>query len=196
MGRSIFINLEEEIFKGNVLDVGFENYGIVYDLCKNSDENISIEYVEGTGGGKNLKQEFYDNCVVLFSLKDIFTKRAKKKFIKNISNFIKDDGIVHIWDIDKKYKSIFNSKIKIALPGKKIKELTIKDYNLFSDNSCQVISKIIADYFNIIDLKCSDNIYYIKAKKKGSKRDESAINSSKFKVHSQQSGSSIFKSFY
>ena len=34
MKKEVFINLEKEIFKGNILDIGFSNHGIIYNISK------------------------------------------------------------------------------------------------------------------------------------------------------------------
>jgi hypothetical protein len=166
--------MEKEVFNGHVIDVGFENHGIIYDLCKKTDDNLSIDYVEGKGEKKRIQENFYDSCVIFFSVKDIYTTLGKKKFFKDIFRYLKKDGYLYLWDIDKGYNRIFDRNIKIVLSDNKIKKMAIKDYKIFTDNSAVTIARILEEYFEIIDLKCSDNIYYIKAKKisdsKGSKK--------------------------
>lgn len=166
MANDIFINMEREVFMGNVLDVGFDNYGIVYNVCKEYDYDINIEYLNGCDEKKYIENNYYDSCVIMFSLKNILFKANKKKIIKEIYSYLKDDGYIYIWDVDKGYKNTVNTKVKIAIPEQKIKEITIKDYNVFQDNSKESIVKLLKPYFDIIDLKCSNNIYYIKARKK------------------------------
>lgn len=166
MGKEIIINMEKEIFGGNVLDVGFENYGIIYGLCKKNDNALNIEYIEGSEERNFIEKNYYDSCVVFFSVKDIYTKLGKKKFLKEICKYLREDGYLHLWDINKGYSKIFNGDIKVILPDNKVKRISIKDYRVFTDNSAGTLAIIIQEYFQIIDLKCSDNIYYIRARKK------------------------------
>lgn len=164
--ESIFINLEREIFNGNVLDVGFNNYGIVYDVCKKNDEKMEIEYVAGREEKKFIGKNCYDSCVAFFTLKDLPLDSDKKKFFKDMYDFMKNDAIIYLWDIDKSVFRTFNGRFKIALPDTKVKEIQIKDLNILSDNSCDKICEMMKNYFKIVDVKRSNNIYYIKAQKK------------------------------
>lgn len=163
--KEIFINMQHEIFKGNVLDIGTDNYGVIYNLYKQYNDETSVEYVHGKEESKDIKKGNYDNCVMLFSLNNIWFKFNKRNFIKDISEYLKQDGILHIWDINKGYFKYFNAKIKILLPGRKIKEIDIRDLNFFKDISKESTINIIKEYFEVIDLRASDNIYYIRAKK-------------------------------
>lgn len=168
MAKEIFINLEKEVFMGNVLDIGFENNGIVYDLCKNTDDNITIDYINGTGEKSRIEKNYFDSCVMFFSLMEFKTKRSKLKFFKEISEYIKKDGILYLWDVDKPRFKTLLIKINVFIPSKKRKKIAINAVNPIIDASCENTRRLLQTYFDIIDLKCSDNIYYIKAQKKGS----------------------------
>lgn len=166
MEREISINLEEEMFQGNILDIGYNNYGVIYNLCKNYENEIAVDYVSSKDDREIIQEDFYDNCVMLFSLNSIWLTINKRSMVKEISKYLKKDGFIYLWDIDKGYAKIFNEKIKIMLPDRGIKEITIRDYNFLKDNSMQNSVKIIEEYFKIIDLKYNNNIYYIKASSK------------------------------
>ncbi|MBL4935251.1 class I SAM-dependent methyltransferase [Clostridium sp. YIM B02515] len=170
--KEIFINMQHETFKGNVLDIGMDNYGIIYSLYKKYNEEAAVDYVYGKDEKKLIDKEGYDSCVMLFSLKNIWLKVNKRKFLKDISTFLKDNGVIYIWDIDKGYSKVFRAKIKIMLAERKLKEIVMDDFNLVKDNSKESTIKLLQEYFEIIDLKASDNIYYIKAKKKSLKTKE------------------------
>ncbi len=86
--------------------------------------------------------------------------------IQDIYKYLKEGGNVYIWDIDKKIKETFNGKIKILLPGEKVKNISIKDLNVLKDSSIDTTIKLLDPYFEIKDLKSSDGVYYIKGKKK------------------------------
>lgn len=158
--------MEKEIFRGNVLDIGLENYGIVYNIYKQYNDNINVEYVSGKEEKENIKEDFYDSCIMLFSFSSLWLKRDKKIFIKDIYRYLSKDGLLYIWDIDKGYRKMFNSVVKILAPERKLKQIKMRDLNIFKDSSKESSIKLLKEYFEILDLKASDGIYYIKARKK------------------------------
>lgn len=173
--NEIVINMENEIFRGNLLDVGTDNYGIIYNIYKQYNEDSNLEYINGAEEKENIKEGYYDNCILLFSFSNIFFKKNRMSLIRDIYRYLKEGGNVYIWDIDKKLKETFNGKIKILLPGEKVKNISIKDLNLLKDSSIDTTIKLLDPYFEIKDLKSSDGVYYIKGKKKintNTKEDE------------------------
>ncbi|NFB53299.1 class I SAM-dependent methyltransferase [Clostridium botulinum] len=173
--KEIVINMENEIFRGNLLDVGTDNYGIIYNIYKQYDEDSNLEYINGEEEKENIKEGYYDNCILLFSFSNIFFKKNRMNLIQDIYKYLKEGGNVYIWDIDKKIKETFNGKIKILLPGEKVKNISIKDLNVLKDSSIDTTIKLLDPYFEIKDLKSSDGVYYIKGKKKintNTKEDE------------------------
>ncbi|EPY2305618.1 class I SAM-dependent methyltransferase [Clostridium sporogenes] len=173
--NEIVINMENEIFRGNLLDVGTDNYGIIYNIYKQYNEDSNLEYINGAEEKENIKEGYYDNCILLFSFSNIFFKKNRMSLIRDIYRYLKEEGNVYIWDIDKKLKETFNGKIKILLPGEKVKNISIKDLNLLKDSSIDTTIKLLDPYFEIKDLKSSDGVYYIKGKKKintNTKEDE------------------------
>lgn len=208
--KDIFINMQQEVFTGNVLDIGADNYGIIYSLYKQYNDGAAIEYVHGREERGLIEKGSYDSCILLFSLNNLWLKFNKRKFIKDISEYLKQNGVLHIWDIDKGYSKFFKAKIKILLPDKKIKEINITDANIFKDTSKESTLKMLKQFFEIIDLKSSDNIYYIKARKlsadytkqhedraeKGSTDVKNSTSWNKLKVCSQQFSNKILKSLY
>ncbi|MCM8711334.1 class I SAM-dependent methyltransferase [Clostridium sp. SYSU_GA19001] len=208
--KDIFINMQQEVFTGNVLDIGTDNYGVIYSLYKQYNDGAVIEYVHGREERELIEKGSYDSCILLFSLNNLWFKYNKRKFIKDISEYLKENGVLYIWDIDKGYYKFFKGKVKILLPDKKIKEINLLDMNIFKDTSKDATLKMLKEFFEIIDLKYSDNIYYIKARKvsadytqqevrnaeKGRTNVKNIINWNKFKVHSQQFGNKIFKSVH
>lgn len=178
MSKEIFINLEREAFLGNVLDVGFDNHGIVYEICKNVDDDIVVDYVGGDDEKERIEECFYHSCVIFFSLSNILNKKLKSKFIQEIATFLKADGILYLWDVDKPRFKISKVKLKVVVSKNKIKDITVKILNPLIDSACETICKLLEPYFNIVDLKRTDKIYFIKAQKRGVLR-ESITNSSK-----------------
>lgn len=177
MKREVFINLEKEIFKGNLLDIGFSNHGIIYNICKQYiDDSKSVEYIEGNGD--KIEVGSYDTCVMFLTLSDIKFTQGRKKMIKDVYKFLKEDGLLYIWDIDKGFAKTFNSRINIMLPDKSTKKINFRDLNLFKNSSKENTIKIVKPYFEILTLKNSDNIYYMICKKRGKSKDESIISGS------------------
>jgi hypothetical protein len=164
--KEIFINLEKEIFRGNILDVGLDNYGVVYNIYKQYHDNVNVEYISGKEEVESLKEEFYDSCILFFSFSSIWLRINKRKFIRDIYRYLNKDGLLYIWDIDKGYTKVFNATVKIVIPEGKLRQIKLRDLNVFKDTSKQNTIKMLEEYFNIIDVKSSDGIYYIKARKK------------------------------
>ena len=165
MRNTILINLENENLPGNVLDVGFCNYGITYNLFKNGYDEISVDYIEGKNEKEKIEVDFYDCCIVFFALSDIWSKYNRKKILFDLVKHIKREGVIYIWDLDKPYGKIFNNKLKVILPGGEIKVIKLKEVNMLKDTSFESTKKIVEKYFQIIESTCSDNIYCIKGKK-------------------------------
>lgn len=166
MGKEIFINLEKEVFRGNVLDVGLDNYGIVYNIYKQYYDDVNVEYISGKEEKGSLKEGFYDSCILFFSFSSIWFRINRRKFIKDIYRYLNKDGLLYIWDIDKGYTKIFNATVKIVIPERKLRQIKLRDLNILKDTSKVNTIKMLKKCFDIIDVKSSDGIYYIKAKKK------------------------------
>lgn len=158
--------MEKEIFRGNILDIGFKNYGVVYNIYKEYNDDDNIEYVSGKEEKESIKENFYDSCIILFSFSSIWLKMNKKNFIKDIYRYLTKDGLLYIWDIDKGYGKIFKSCIKISIPGRRLREIKVRDLNILKNNTKENTLKLLKNNFEILDLKASNGIYYIKAKKK------------------------------
>lgn len=174
MKKEAFISLEKEIFKGDLLDIGFCNHGVIYNIYKQyTDESNSIEYLEGEEAKGSIEQGVYDTCALFLTLSGIKFTQAKSKLIQDIYKFLKKDGLLYIWDTDKGFFKTFNSKIKIVLPDKSTKQIYIKDLNIFKDSSKENTMKILQPYFEVLTLKNSDNIYYMICRRREKSEDES-----------------------
>ena len=76
MGKTIILNLSGVKLTGDVLDVG-ESYGVIYNLSKDTIDEVSVDMLEGTIDEKNTYGE-YDTCTVFFYLSSIW--RDSNKF--------------------------------------------------------------------------------------------------------------------
>jgi hypothetical protein len=178
VNEEVAISLASEDLKGDILDVGLDNYGVIYNLCKNASESISVEYLDkGTLDKAELEEQrdIYDTAVFFFTLGKIYSLKNRKKILRDVSNYLKEDGEVIIWDIDKTKLKAVNLKLKIMMPDRVIKKITIKDYNMMNDTSQEKVFKLLKPIYDIVGLKSYNNIYCIRARKKVNKIDESVI---------------------
>lgn len=164
MNKTIILNLSDVILNGDVLDVG-ESYGVIYNLSKNIDDEIAIDYVEGNNR-EILSEETYDTCTIFFYLSNIWRESSKVDLIKDICRFLKKGGNIYIWDINKEKGKMFNNRIRTILPSNNIKEFEFKNLNLISKSNLDDTKNILLDDFNIAEEKLWEDLYFIKAEKK------------------------------
>lgn len=178
MEKEIYIDINEQMLKGNILEISVckQTQGVIYNLLKFYDKNIEVDIVNGKQEKKYIEENIYENCILFFSLRGMILNNSKRLLFKDISKLLKEDGLIHIWDIDKGYNKIFNATIKIVHPDKKIKKIKIKDLNILKDCSKEKTIKLMSKYFDIIDLKSSEGTFFIKGKKKGLIKNENTIN--------------------
>ena len=165
MKNEILIDLENVNIVGNVLDIGFCNYGIAYSLFKNRADEVSVDYVEGKDATKHIEEDFYDTCIIFFCLSGMGLKSNRKKILLEAIKHLKIGGIVHIWDLDKPRGRIFRGKLKVVLPGNIYKNITITDVNIAKDASFVSTKEIVEKYFEIMEHNNWDKVYCIKGKK-------------------------------
>lgn len=173
MGKTIIINLEKVSINGDILDVGEKNLGIIYNLSKDIEDEMSLDYVNDETKIE-LKNSDYDACTFFFELNKIWTSIEKEKLIKEVHKYIKAGGEILIWDINKERGKVFNNKIKVILPKGDIKEFNFKNLNLLTVSNVEETKKILEKYFNIEETKSWEDIFFIKGRKleKKSKKEE------------------------
>lgn len=177
--KEIDLSLEDIKLDGNILDVSVNNQGIIYNLCKNTNGNkdIKTEYFRNNSKAVCITGEEYDNIVLFFTLENLGFNSYIKKLISEVTNYLKEGGYINIWDMEKERWSYRNVKLNILLPGKVIKRMNIKNFNILRNSSSKRIREILEKDFDIIEFASQDNIYYIKGKKKGRTTDESSAGS-------------------
>ncbi|WP_343216372.1 class I SAM-dependent methyltransferase [Clostridium simiarum] len=191
------IDLKSFKFKGNVLDIGEENHGIVYNLFKNNEEDEStVDYIEGSENKSVLEKEYYHNVVLFFYLSTLWNGKDRRKVLKDAYEFLNPEGQIHIWDISKINSKILNEKIKLILPKEEIKEIKIKDYNIIKEYSKMDALNMLEELFEIKDIRQWNDVYYISAQKKGDVINEDSTSRDKLKVYTQQFSNKVFKSIY
>ena len=164
MGKTLVIDLVDVILQGDILDVGDKNLGVIYNISKEAENELSLDYVS-SDTKIELKDRKYDSCTFFFELNKIWTSSEKEKLIKEISSYLKEYGEIFIWDINKERGKVFNNKIKVILPNEKIKEFTFKNLNILLNSSIEEIKKILEKYFEIEETKAWEDVFFIKGKK-------------------------------
>ncbi|WP_238882302.1 hypothetical protein [Clostridium sp. YIM B02551] len=193
MEKTIVLNLKDMELKGDVLDVGGENYGVIYNIKKYLDSEVAVDFVDES---REIINSNYDTCILFFSLGKINSNRERHKLMSEIYPLIKEEGELYIWDIVKKKNEVYKNKIRVILPEDKSKEFSIKDGNFLKEWSADESKKVLEKYCDILETREWEDIFFIKAKKKGRNTDEDIINSDQLKVHSQQFGGEILKDIY
>jgi len=197
MGNSAIINLESFSFQGDVLDISYENMGIIYNIFKSKESCSEIDYIDN-GEEHKMEKSSYDNAVIFFFLNSMMGNKSKVIFIEEIYEYLKEKGTLYIWDIDKKLNMSYKNNIKVILPQGNSKEFTLKDYNIFKDSSLKNTINILEPFFELEEYKAWDGIYFIRAKKKGREltNAKSITSRNKLKIHSQQLSNKIFKGVF
>ncbi len=168
MVKTLVINLEDVVIQGDIIDVGEQNLGIIYNISKEAEEELSLDYVN-SDTKIDLENRKYDACTFFFELNKIWTSLEKERLIKEISSYVKEGGEIFIWDINKERGKVFNNKIKVILPKGKIKEFTVKNLNVLSSSNIDEIKKILEKYFKIDETKAWEDVFFIKGTKLESK---------------------------
>lgn len=174
MGKTLVIDMEDVNLKGDILDVGENNLGVIYNLSKEIEEELSLDYVDDERKVE-LQNRKYDACTFFFELNRLWTNIEREKVIKDICSYIKDDGEILIWDINKVRGKVFNNKIKVILPRENVKEFTFKNMNPFSNSNADEIKKILEKYFKIEETKSWEDIFFIRGRKLNNKVKEEEI---------------------
>jgi len=164
---NLFVNLEKEVFRGNVLDITYENEGIIYNTNKYYDNSIDVDYLESTLSKESQLGEHYDSCILFFSLNKIKSNKEKESLFNKIYKLMRKNGYIYIWDIEKRPLQVSNINIKVLLPDKTLRNLKVNLYNVLSDNTPEKITNNLKGNFDIIETITSDGIFKIVGRKKG-----------------------------
>ena len=162
MGKTIILNLSNTNLEGDILDVG-ESYGVIYNLSKETFDELAIDYVEENN--KDMLLEGYDTCTVFFYLSNIWREVERGKIIEDVARFIKKGGKIYIWDINKEIGKIFSNRIRTVLPSEKIKEFEFKNLNIMSKSNLEDTKRILESNFKITEEKIWEDIYFVKGEK-------------------------------
>ena len=163
MGKTIILNLSGVKLTGDVLDVG-ESYGVIYNLSKDTIDEVSVDMLKGTIDEKNTYGE-YDTCTVFFYLSSIWRDSNKFNLIKEASKLVKVGGEIYIWDINKEIGEVSNNKVMAVLPSGKTKEFEFKNLNPLSKSNIDDTKKMLSNIYDIKEEKVWEDIFFIRAEK-------------------------------
>ena len=164
MGKTLIINLQDLNLQGDILDVGEENFGVIYNISKEVQNEISVDYVSSENK-ENLAHRKYDACTFFFNLNKIWSNLERESLVKEVMHYIKSNGEILIWDINKERGKVFNNKVMVVMPNGKSKEFSIKNLNPFATFNIDDMKKILEKYFKIEETKAWEDIFFIKGTK-------------------------------
>lgn len=163
MGKTIILNLSAVKLSGDILDVG-ESYGVIYNISKDTIDEISIDLLEGDIDEKKINQR-YDTCTIFFYLSNLWRESHRIDLIKEVNKLVKIGGNIYIWDINKEMGEVSNNKVMAVLPSGKIKEFEFKNLNPISKSNIDTTKKLLGDIYSIKEEKIWEDIFFIKGEK-------------------------------
>ena len=165
MGKTLVINMNNVYIKGDILDVAKENTGIIYNISKETEEELSIDYIDADN--KNiLRRREYDACTFFFNINSIWGIKKRESLFKEVCAYLKETGEIYIWDINKERGNFIDNKVEVVLPRNKVKSIVLKNYNPLITCSFEEVKKILEKYYEIVETKMWEDIFFIKGIKK------------------------------
>ena len=163
MGKTLIINMSDIKIDGDILDVSGENTGIIYNISKDIDDEICVDYVDSQNN-EELMEHKYDACTIFFNLSNLWSGKRREGLIKEVSSYLKEEGKIYIWDINKERGKIIDNKVRVLLHNGKDKEIAFKNYNLLTTCSFDEIKKNIEKYCEIEETKVWEDVFFIKGR--------------------------------
>lgn len=174
------IDMRNLQIKGDIIDIGVKNYGIIYKMCKESFDEVALEYVMGEE--KNfIEREFYDTAILFFTLNSLSNSLKRRKLIKEAYKYVREDGEILLWDANKFIGKAVDLEVDVLFNNCEFETVNIRNTNPLVKLDLSNVKKIISPYFDLVEEKEGKNIFFIRArrKKKGKHKDESTIDSIK-----------------
>ena len=165
MGKTLVVNKKYLELEGDVLDISQENAGFIYSISKDIEEELSVDYVDENNKGI-LNGRKYDACTFFFDLNKLWGNRKRKMLVKEVTSFIKDDGKIFLWDINKEMGDRVNNKVEIILPSGQVKGGLLRNNNPISSCTFEETIKIIEKYYIIEETKVWKEMFFIQGRKK------------------------------
>ena len=172
MNKVLILNMEHLKLEGDILDVTSENASVIYSLSKEVEEELSVDYVEEES---ELEKKKYDVCTFFFNLNNVNVGLKKESLIKKVTESLKDNGSIYLWDMNKTRGEVVDYKIKVILPNNKIKEGVIKNLNPLISCNFEEIKKILSKYYIIKEEKQWEDVFFLNGVKKKDIKSEDII---------------------
>jgi len=172
MNKVLILNMEHLKLERDILDVTSENAGVIYSLSKEVEEELSVDYVEEES---ELEKKKYDVCTFFFNLNNVNGGLKKESLIKKVTESLKDNGSIYLWDMNKTRGEVVDYKIKVILPNNKIKEGVIKNLNPLISCNFEEIKKILSKYYIIKEEKQWEDVFFLNGVKKKDIKSEDII---------------------
>ncbi|WP_139905218.1 hypothetical protein [Clostridium thermarum] len=175
---TVQIDMQNLKLKGDVIDIGVKNYGIIYKICRQNDDEVAVEYLMDEE--KDLiEREYYHTAVLFFTLSPLSSAGKRRKLIKELYKYIRDCGEIIIWDINKAMGRLVDLRVEVLLSENETQTIKINNFNPIKQLSLSQVKKIINPYFEVTEEKQGKEIFFLRAKRKntrrGKKKDESSI---------------------
>ena len=165
MKKTLVVNMNYVDIEGDILDLSCDENGVIYSISKDIEAELSVDYVDENSREK-LKGRKYDACTFFFNLNNMWRRRQKDSIIKEVKNYLKEDGKIYLWDVNKERGKKIDNKVEIILPNGKIKGGVLRNNNIFTSCNYEEILKILEKYYIIEDSKVWEEMFFIKAKYK------------------------------
>lgn len=178
--EKLFISLEKEVFKGNVLDFTYKSESIIYNSNKFYDNYIELDYVDAEIKDDAEHNNLYDSCILFFILNKLTCSRSRKNLFNMIDKVLKDNGYIYIWDIEKKPLRKVNQSIVVGLPDKTVSKFQIKSFNFISKCDSNSIIEELKDHFVIEEKVQSRGAFKLVCRRKDVKTNEGNFSWCKF----------------
>lgn len=164
--EKLFISLEKEVFKGNILDFTYKSDSVIYNSNKFYDNFIELDYVDAEIKNNADHNNLYDSCILFFILNKLRTTKSRKKLFHMINKVLKENGYIYIWDIEKKPLKAVNKRIVVGLPDKTVSKLQIKSFNFISKCNSNSIIEELKEHFIIEEKVQSQGAFKLVCRRK------------------------------
>lgn len=158
MKKTLMVNLSNLKFKGDIIDFSLENFSLLdYEESEKNEECSEIALT--------VEDELYDSGIIFFNLNKVWNRLKREEMISKMTNYIKKDGNIYIWDLNKSFGEVVDIELKVLCPNEKFKNVNLKTNNIFSSLNIEEIEKILEKNCIIEETKVWEDMFYIKAQK-------------------------------
>ncbi|MGL5151506.1 MAG: hypothetical protein ACRC7N_13145 [Clostridium sp.] len=165
MSKTFIMSLKSLNIKGDVLDVGGDDFGVIYNVFREVENEISLDYADYEDKNKLIKNKF-DATTFFFILSEVWPQANRNELIDEVVSYIKENGEIYIWDVMKSKGQFILDDIRVLLPNDKIKDVELKRINPFTVCGMDEIKKELEKKCEVVETKQWEDIFYIKAIKK------------------------------